>query len=132
MFRARTDTQRGFALLSALVLAALYFALMQLLLVDASRGLAEARRFRAKVVAESLAESAAEIAAADICNRYARNAATTSVHGTMQGSMSRQGVSFRIEGSGTAAGPSKATASVTLYGRVEGTKVSIDYAMHTP
>src|SRR6266545_5727430 len=55
--------QRGFVLISALVLSVLYFALMELLLIDSSRALNEAQRFRARVVAGALAESGAELAA---------------------------------------------------------------------
>ena len=48
--RARTS-ERGFALIAAIALSVLYFALMELMLIDSSRELAEARRFRARIVA---------------------------------------------------------------------------------
>ena len=60
--RARTS-ERGFALIAALTLAVLYFALMELILIDSSRSLAEAQRFRARIMAATLAEDAAELAA---------------------------------------------------------------------
>jgi hypothetical protein len=50
----------------ALILAALYFGLVGLLLVDSSRELAEARRFRARILALTLAENGAELAARNI------------------------------------------------------------------
>src|SRR5688500_16300349 len=65
--RARTS-ESGFALALAVVLAVLYFGLIQLLMMDASGQLAEARRFRARIVALTAAENAAELAAADITN----------------------------------------------------------------
>ena len=48
--RARTTnrSERGIVLVDALVLAVLYFALMELMMVDASRSLQEAQRFRAR------------------------------------------------------------------------------------
>src|SRR5204863_3948307 len=61
-FRGRT-TERGYVLISAIVLAILYFALMELMLIDSSRAVREAQRFRARIVATTLAESAAELAA---------------------------------------------------------------------
>src|SRR5215213_2449819 len=60
--RARTS-ERGFALIAALTLALLYFALMELILIDSSRSLAEAQRFRARIMAAAVAEDAAELAA---------------------------------------------------------------------
>ncbi|HET7435605.1 MAG TPA: hypothetical protein VFN10_12930, partial [Thermoanaerobaculia bacterium] len=65
--RART-TERGFALIAAIVLAVLYFGLIELLLLDSARELREAQRFRARIVALTNAENGAERAAADIAN----------------------------------------------------------------
>src|SRR5438094_727313 len=65
-FRDRTTDQRGYVLISAIALAVLYFALMELMLIDSSRALREAQRFRARVVASALAENAAELAAANM------------------------------------------------------------------
>jgi hypothetical protein len=60
--RARTS-ERGIALAIALIVAVLYFGLIELMLYDASRELAEARRFRARIIAVTLAENGAELAA---------------------------------------------------------------------
>jgi hypothetical protein len=54
--RART-AERGFVLGMAMVIAVLYFLLMELLLIDSSRALGEAQRFRSRVVAAALAEN---------------------------------------------------------------------------
>ncbi len=58
--RGRTSNQRGFVLGAALLLAVLYFALMELLLLDSTLSLQQAQRFRAHIMATTLAESAAE------------------------------------------------------------------------
>lgn len=65
-FRARTTNERGYVLISAIALAVLYFGLMELMMIDSSRALREAQRFRARVVASALAENAAELAAANM------------------------------------------------------------------
>ena len=67
--RARTTDQRGYVLISAVALAILYFALMELMLIDSSRALREAQQFRSRIVASTLAESAAELASAQMVTR---------------------------------------------------------------
>ncbi|HEX7420223.1 MAG TPA: hypothetical protein VF505_10080, partial [Thermoanaerobaculia bacterium] len=62
----KRKNQRGFVLITALTISILYFALMELLLIDSSRALREAQRFRAHVLAGTLAESAADLAAFQI------------------------------------------------------------------
>src|SRR6266566_4686861 len=64
--RGRTTEQRGYVLISAIALAILYFGLMELMLIDSSRALREAQRFRARVTSAALAESAAELSAAQM------------------------------------------------------------------
>lgn len=65
--RARTS-ERGYALAMAVILAVLYFAMIELLMMDSSRELAEARRFRSRIVALTMAENAAELAAVNFVN----------------------------------------------------------------
>lgn len=60
--RERTS-ERGFVLALALIVSALYFGLMALMLMDGSRALIEAQRFRARVTANVCAENAIELAA---------------------------------------------------------------------
>src|SRR5258708_13978010 len=67
--RDRTSSQRRYVLITAIALAVLYFGLMELMLIDSSRALREAQRFRSRVVASALAESAAELAAAQMGTR---------------------------------------------------------------
>lgn len=123
--------RRGFVLVGALVLAVLYFGLMELLMIDASRALGEARRFRARIVAATLAENAAELSAESIATRLTGQADTRNAQGTMSGRMSRTGEAFLITGEGVAEGVTVQKSSVTVQGRVSPSGViSIDYTMH--
>ena len=99
-FRVRTR-ERGYVLIAAITIAILYFALMELMLIDSSRALREAQRFRSKVVAATLAESAAELSAASMVTR---NAGDTINADDEQGSMKAtckvngDGVQYRCRG----------------------------------
>ncbi|HUP61104.1 MAG TPA: hypothetical protein VNA69_11855 [Thermoanaerobaculia bacterium] len=130
--RARTSSERGFALIAAIALAILYFALIELMLIESSRELAEARRFRARVVAATLAENGAELAAASMVTRQSATANAEDWQGTIRGTMRRAENQFEIEARGDATGVAKATARVRVYGRILGTDVRIQYTMHAP
>ena len=131
--RARTNSQRGYALISAIVLAILYFGLVELLLMDASRELGEARRFRARVVAATLAENGAELAAANIVTRNSTNVNADDWQGTISGRMSKTaGDQFEIHATGESKGLAKSAASVRVYGRIVGNELRIQYTMHAP
>jgi Tfp pilus assembly protein PilX len=133
--RVRTNRERGFALMSALAVAVLYFMLMELLLVDAQRELEEARRFRSRVVAATLAENGAELAALKIAEPGARTreASADDWQGRIRGTMRKdEGGQFEIEAEGTSAGLAPATAKVRVYGRLVGNDVRIQYTIHTP
>ncbi|HWS71823.1 MAG TPA: hypothetical protein VN605_06890, partial [Thermoanaerobaculia bacterium] len=70
------------------MLSVLYFGLMELMLIDSQRALAEARRFRARVVASTLAESAAELAAEQLVNHGGVVPVNeTDAQGTMRGNL---------------------------------------------
>lgn len=131
----RIRSQRGFALAIAIILAVLYFGLIELLLIDSSRDLAEARRFRARVVAWTLAENAAERAAQGIA---AMGPVTLPVMhtedelGKMRGRLLKTEKNFHIVGEGETKGVNKTKSTVTVIGRVEeGGKIYIDYTMHS-
>lgn len=131
--RARTSNERGFALIAAIVLAILYVALIELLLIDSARELAEARRFRARVVAATLAENGAELAAAQMIHRHASNVNGSDWQGSINGTMRKLAEQkFEINGTGETSGLVKTSARVELRGRIEGTKVAIEYAVHNP
>lgn len=131
--RARTtESQRGYVLISAIALAVLYFALMELMLIDSTRALREAQRFRSRIVASTLAESAAELAAAEMVKGSAGAAPKASDdQGLMEGQLHMLGSQFELLGDATTAGAAPTKASVRVQGRVEGTRVVIDYTFHS-
>ncbi|MEO8035068.1 MAG: hypothetical protein ABI837_11605 [Acidobacteriota bacterium] len=134
--RARTDSQRGFALISALVLAVLYFALMELMMIDATRALQEAQRFKAKVIASTLAESAAELAAERLVTSAGTIATAESPLGSMHGEMKKTGATtkkigatnFELRGEATTSGVSPVSATCLVEGHIDGTIIHIDWA----
>jgi Tfp pilus assembly protein PilV len=143
--RARRS-EAGYALIAAIVLAVLYFGLVELLMVDSARELAEARRFRARVIAQTLAENGAELAAAQMTDpdRSGFSARAEDWQGEMSGNMSKSRCSdcesqewpFEIEGRGKTKGLTSVEAKVVLRGRVVliggGYEVRIQSAVHTP
>jgi hypothetical protein len=130
-FRARTR-ERGYALISAIALAVLYFAVMQLIMIDSSRVLREAQRFRSKVIASTLAENAAELAASQLLPTSVRNIDAKDADGTMKGTMRKSTTGeFTIDAEGTSYGAESRRGTVRLQGRVVGTKVTVDFATHS-
>lgn len=106
------------------MLAVLYFGLIQLLMMDASQQLADARRFRARIVALTHAENGAELAAANLVGPKAThqddaedllgNAWGRMMKGEQTGSVT----AFTIEGRGEATGVAKMKAVVKVYGEI--------------
>jgi pyruvate/2-oxoglutarate/acetoin dehydrogenase E1 component len=134
--RART-TERGFALALALIVAVLYFGLMELMLIDASRELNEARRFRARVIAATLAENGAELAASHLASTT-ENPITPIEFSDWQGTATGTVVKtvatgkFEINGFGETTGVIQSKAKVYVQGKVQGADVSILFSTHTP
>lgn len=127
----RRRNQRGFVLVTALTLSILYFALMELLLIDSSRALGEAQRFRAHIVAGTLAESAVELAAFQIIIRNSADVNRHDFQGTMHGTLQRNSNSFILQGEGTAIGAMKQAAKVRVEGRVgDDGSLKIDFTVH--
>jgi hypothetical protein len=136
--RARTNSQRGYALIAAIVLAVLFFAMIELLMLDASRELAEARRFRAKIVALTLAENGAELAAAGMLHRDNANVSAEDWQGSITGEMHRtvappgsSEIPFTIVGTAETKGLVKTKANVYVQGRILGNELRIQYTMHS-
>ena len=129
-FRARTR-ERGYALISAIALAVLYFAVMQLIMIDSQRVLREAQRFRAKVISSALAENAAELAASQMLMASTQKIDAKDAEGTMKATLRKGATDFVIEAEGTSYGAESRQATVKLQGRVLGTKVLVDYAAHS-
>lgn len=129
--RDRTS-ERGFVLAAAIILAVLYFMLIELLLIDGTRSLQEAQRFRSRIVALTLAESAAELAAAQMVNNTNAHVDIDSTDGTLTGEYLRSGDSFQLTGEATTKGVAIQKSHVTIQGRiVDGTRVVIDYTNHS-
>jgi hypothetical protein len=119
-------------LAAAIFLAVLYFMLIELLLIDGTRAQKEAQRFRSRIVALTLAESAAELAAAQMINTTNAHVDVDSTDGTLTGEYLRSGDSFQLSGDATTKGVAVQKAHVTIQGRiVNGTQVVIDYTNHS-
>ena len=136
-FRGRT-TERGYVLISAITLAILYFALMELMLIDSSRAVREAQRFRARIVATTLAESAAELAALQLVTAPSGPVNATDDQGTMTATLQRgtpaspnDPIPFTIDARAESTGVPPQKATVTVQGSIQGTKISVDYTYHT-
>ena len=130
-FRDRIRDQRGYALISAIVLAVLYFMVMELMLIESSRTLEEAQRFRSRIVGLTLAENAVELAATDIVDRSSASIEAEDADGKMSATLTKTGTTFRIEAKGVSSGVKPIPESVQLQGRVIGTRITIDYASHS-
>lgn len=118
----------------AMILAVLYFGLIQLLLVDSSRELGVARRFRARVQAQTMAENGAELAAHDLVAKIPGALVRVTAEdatGTTTGELRKANdVNFVIEGKGQTKGLVVVQESVTITGRIVGGRVYIDYTTH--
>lgn len=130
--RARTESQRGFALISAIVLAVLYFALMELMMIDAARALNEAQRYRSKVIAFTLAESAAELAARQLLASPGANVNYQDPQGSLHGELQKHpDGTFEITGESKTTGVPTSNGSCFVQGHIAGTEVHIDYSSST-
>jgi hypothetical protein len=129
--RARTESQRGFVLVIALVLAILYFMLMGLVMIDSSRAQSEAQRYRARVVAATLAENAAELACVQMVTLPSGLAMQDDQQGKILGSYRRTSNGFEVNGEGETKGVPKQKATVLLEGHFTGNEVHIDFARHS-
>ncbi len=131
-FNRDRTTERGFVLVAALTMALLYFALMELLLLDSSRALGEAQRFRSRIVAAVLAENAAELAALSMTTQLVTSSNLVDSQGRMQGKMTRTNDTFTIEGEGETSGVMPQIAKVKIDGRMGSDGVvKIDYTVHS-
>lgn len=130
-FRGRTR-ERGYALIAAIALAVLYFALMELMLIDSSRALREAQRFRSHVIAATLAESAAELSAASMVTRNAGDTINADdEQGSMKANCKVAGTAFDIDAEANTSGVMPMKATVRVQGRIVGQRVIVDYTYHS-
>jgi type II secretory pathway component PulK len=131
--RRRRRSERGYALISAIVLSVLYIGLISLLLIDSTRELNEAQRFRARVMAQTLAENGVELAADGLRTRYMATEKEDGWMGHTEGRMERDaGVmgTFTIEGKGTSAGVMKVDSTVKLTGTIDTSSGGFDIAIN--
>jgi hypothetical protein len=133
-----TDGQRGYVLISAIALAILYFALMELMLIDSQRTLRAADRFREKIVATVLAENAAELSAENMGANTVSTADYDNGQGHMHAKMTRESPAtagapskFVIVAKGDATGVPPVSATVTLKGTLTGSQVEISESYHS-
>jgi hypothetical protein len=129
--RSRSRSQRGFVLAAALLIAVLYFALMELMMIDSTRSLQEAQRFRARIIAATLAENAVELAAAGMITKPGGEVQSEDAQGTMDGTLVRTGSNFELVGEASSKGVPPATAHVRLQGSITGNQVTIDWSTHS-
>lgn len=95
----------------------LYFAFVELLLMDVSRELAEARRFRGRVMAQTLAENGAELAAVQIVTTTKTDVTDEDFQGTVSAQMKRDSDGkFEIVSTARSKGPEGTGATVLLEG----------------
>jgi hypothetical protein len=130
----RRSNEGGFALLVALALAVLYFAFVELLMIDVSRELSEARRFRGRVVALTLAENGAELAAVQIATKTGAPVNEDDWQGTVSATLERDGLTgeFKISSKAHSSGPEGANATLLLQGVANPPgDVRILYATHS-
>lgn len=130
--RVRTDSgQRGFVLLSVLLIAVLYFGLIELLMADSTRRMREAQRFRACITANILVENGAELAATRMVELSLNESSAQSADGSMTGTYRRIGeTQFVIQATGVSSGLFETSRSVTIQGRIVSSSVTIEGTQH--
>jgi type II secretory pathway component PulK len=133
---ARADGERGFALLAALALAVLFFGLITLVLWESTLRYRAAQSFRARVIAQTLAENGAELAAKGLADGSSLATSTETDEGTMaamgHSSQATDGsVQFEIQAEGVTLGVRPAVATVTVKGYVDGGRVTITSSKHS-
>lgn len=134
--RARAETERGFALLSALVLSVLFFALISLVLWESSLRYRAAQTFRGRIVAQTLAENAAELAARGLADGTSLSATAEIDDGTMTatGTATQDidgSIRFEIEAEGSTRGVQPARATVSVRGIFDGNGVRVTRTRHS-
>lgn len=125
-------SERGFVLVSALVLAVLFFGLIELTLLDSSTRLESAQRFRSRIAARILAENGAELAARNMVNASSTTGEAEIDGGSFEGSYERSADSFVLRGRGHASGARQSSAGIELVGRIEDRTVWIDSSRQLP
>ncbi len=117
-----------------MVIAALYFGLIALVLMEAGEAYRSAARFRARLVAQSLAESGAELAAQRMLISAGTTAEAECDEGFMKGTYRRLPTdppSFLIDATGQTRGPVKIVSTIHVEGHFEDSRIVIDRTRHS-
>jgi hypothetical protein len=118
---------RGFALIAALLIALLFFGLMELALRDTTEAVRAAHRHRARLASEILADNAVELAAEGMIDRLPRTAVRSGRDGEMSGVFTPlPGDRFELSGEGTSAGTTEVRTRILLRGRQSGGAIVIE------
>jgi len=127
--RARADS-KGFAMISALVIALLYFALMQLVMVESILAYRQARSIASRTSLHVLAEDGVELVTRDFCTSGGSSVTLESGNASVS-AKSRMigGQRFEIESKATSAA---GTASIKLKGRMSGCNPIVESARYEP
>jgi Tfp pilus assembly protein PilX len=130
--RDGTESQRGFILISVLILAILYFALMELMLMQTAESFRQAERFRSRIVAQVLAENGAELAGQQMVNQFYSLKTYEDNQGKIRGEYKQSpGGQFELTGTGQTSGLASTQASVHIQGQVVGTSIHVDFTTHS-
>lgn len=133
----RTEGESGFAIAGALVLAFLFFALVALLMIESTAVMQQASRFRARIAAETLSESAAEIAALRMISTKSDDEFSEEVSGgVMEAKWKRSPTgnpavdAFVIIAKGRTNGIPQVERTTKVYGQILGSNIQLIRTVH--
>ena len=130
--RARTERERGFILMSVLIIAILFFAMMTLLLIESSEMSRRADRYRSRVIAQVLAENAVELAAQKMITTPATVRKYEDEQGTIRGEYKASpSGQFNLIGTSESKGLFPVKATVKIQGHLDGSNPRIDFTFHS-
>jgi Tfp pilus assembly protein PilX len=134
--RRSSADERGFALISAIVLAFLIFSLIALILIESTLSLRMAQNYRARITAVNLAESALQLALQELeidedgvvdFNGKDGKMTTTCRRSP---DLKRGGYKFVIEATGQSAGLTRSIAKLTARGHQGINFVVVEEVIH--
>jgi Tfp pilus assembly protein PilX len=134
--RTRSAEERGFALISALVISFLFFAVIGLILIESTLSLRSAHRFRAKVVAQNLAESGMQLALQELAmgddGRIDYSAAEGKITSTCETRvLPSMQTEFELNVTGSSADVQPSVSKIKAIGIVDGGTVTVQQLEHS-
>jgi len=130
--RDEKRSERGFVLVAVLLIAFLYFALIQLMLWESSQAFRGAQRFRSRVIAQVSAENAAELAATGMVIGYSNEVEADNEESAMEATYNRLADDeFEIDASAESTGVAPSRATVRIEGRINGSQIRITRTIHS-